>query len=724
MKKRILLLFLCLLLAAAPLGGCAPKEDTGGLDITKEFISLISDGEYAAAWELLDAGTKYDQSEIAEDRRENTTQPGKTITLEQFVQRYTNIFDALGITSMTVEDISYQKSELIAMVTYTMTYHSQVGGELTYTFHTDAIKEDGQWRVEWTPAMILPDLDWGYTVRVSTLPARRGEILAGTQVLAQNVNAVTVYAVPSKITDRELFLSRVSALLDTSREALAQKLDRAYNDFALLKQFYPDELDDLTREELLLNAGLGIDESNYGTLRNYPMKDSLAHIVGYVGRISTEELMEYTGSTAGNERYNGDSVVGKTGLEKKYETELRGVDGKLYFIADGTGARVSTICSIPARHGYDVQLTMDADLQQRLDEVVELTLWGTDTAGAVIVMDPHTGAVEAMGSYPAYDLNEFARGISEKSWQEILNQENTPLYNRLIQGQYPPGSIFKPFTAAMVLEEGILTAGDEFPDGKGEDIEDNKWRPSDEGEFGPWAYAAITRVSLNNRHRPLNMHNAIVDSDNIYFAWAALKTGESLFETYFESLGMNQSVPFDLSVSKSQLLNSSSQWNPQLLADSGYGQGEVLTTPMQICAMYTAFANHTGDMMVPYCVKGLYENTEDGRYRCVQAAEPQVWIEDTMSPDVITAIEPMMEDVQNIGTGYHLGLKRKVSVACKTGTAEIGSDKSREIAWFVGYRTGVEPEQERLVLVMLELPTAKEYAELKFDIARELLELE
>jgi len=108
----------------------------------------------------------------------------------------------------------------------------------------------------------------------------------------------------------------------------------------------------------------------------------------------------------------------------------------------------------------------------------------------------------------------------------------------------------------------------------------------------------------------------------------------------------------------------------------------------------------------------------------VQATEPRVWIEDTMTPEVAIALEPMMEDVQNIGTGYHLGLKRKVSVACKTGTAEIGSDKSREIAWFVGYRTGVEPEQERLVLVMLELPTQDEYAELKFDIARELLELE
>ena len=237
-------------------------------------------------------------------------------------------------------------------------------------------------------------------------------------------------------------------------------------------------------------------------------------------------------------------------------------------------------------------LTIDIDLQKRAEEVLNVLL--PDIAAAVVVIDPTTGALETIASNPTYNLNDFVRGISDEDWNALISSSGKPLFNHATTGLYPPGSIFKPFTASLALESGVITKNTEFT----QKIENDLWTPSG---FGAWTYPAIKRIKLNNRPTPLNMRTAMITSDNIYFAYAALKSGQEGFMAFAQSIGLGEAIPFELSTAKSQLKNDATEFNIKYLADSGYGQGEMLFTPLQLAAAFGAFANN-GDIMQPvYC---------------------------------------------------------------------------------------------------------------------------
>ena len=186
-------------------------------------------------------------------------------------------------------------------------------------------------------------------------------------------------------------------------------------------------------------------------------------------------------------------------------------------------------------------------------------------------------------------------------------------------------------------------------------------------------------------------------------------------------------MPFELSVAKSTLkvkYDTEEQWNLRSIAETGYGQGQVTIAPLQLATMYCAFRNG-GNIPVPRITDSLYR-TNGTDYTPYQTFENKTWIEGAIQPYTITVLTPMMKNIMSKdynGTGSRLRA-RGCTVAGKTGTAEIGSDKSREISWFVGFRTDVAEEDELLVLVMLEIPTTDEYKYLKFDIARELISLD
>jgi penicillin-binding protein len=262
-----------------------------------------------------------------------------------------------------------------------------------------------------------------------------------------------------------------------------------------------------------------------------------------------------------------------------------------------------------------------------------------------------------------------------------------------------------------------MTPSTEFPS-RNEKIEEDKWRPSDTGEFGPWRGAVITRVYINNRKSPLNMKNAMLDSDNIYFAYSALRTGISDYLDYIEPIGFTEAVPFDLPVQKAQLKNEKAEWSPMLLAATSFGQGEVLMTPLQAAAMFSVFANN-GSIMRPYVVEGLYR--ENGtEYERLEGGEPTVWKENVISQEIINTLLPMLVEVNENGTGAWLDLKREIKIAGKTGTTQVDGNGNRELAWYAGFRA--EGDNPRLVLVMLELPANVEaFSQTKFDIARPLL---
>lgn len=247
------------------------------------------------------------------------------------------------------------------------------------------------------------------------------------------------------------FLQQTSRLLNMTEANIDKKLEKAYDDVAILKQYYSDQLADSIKEQLLQIDGIGIDEGNYLKVREYPQGKLLAHLVGYVGSVpgdTKEQLKEELdrlneGRSEREGLYNSDSRVGRLGLELQYEKELRGKDGELIYICTADGRNRKTIYKLDAEDGYDIELSIDMGLQRRVEEVMGLALYGDTTAGAVVVMNPKTGAINAMYSWPSYDINLFTRGISSSDYSALLNNKAKPMINRVTQGLYPPGSTMK-----------------------------------------------------------------------------------------------------------------------------------------------------------------------------------------------------------------------------------------------------------------------------------------
>jgi penicillin-binding protein len=601
---------------------------------------------------------------------------------------------------------------------------------------------------------------WGDTFDRATLAAERGDIVSHGAVVATNVRLVTVYALLSEIapknvltdeimqenagmseqdaekeadrlySDAEYLNTRFSAEFDAAAAEIAAVLDldaaelrtkfgKNTNEFITVYQAMPDEVTVEQQEQLNAVNGVHVDTEHYGSKRYYPYGSLLAHTLGYISFATWEEIQTYNeGRDPNDGLYTTDSKVGKSGIEKLYERELRGKDGYYFFIRGTDGAVKKVIYRKHKVDGSDVMLTIDFKLQQRTEELLDLVLFGTDTAGAVVVMNPKTGEVNAIASNPSYDLNRFIKGMSGDEYKALEDQENEPLRNRATRELYPPGSTFKAFTAAAALDTGTVNENYVFTGY----IDNDYWKPTG---YGEWPWPRIKRTRVYHRTEPMNMTNCMLHSDNIYFADVALKIGQEKFIAYFnEKLGMDKSLPYELGAARSQLYSRGSVMDNKMLADSGYGQGQVLVTPLQLAAMFSAFANN-GDMPTPRITDGLYV-TDGVEYKCIRKSEYSVWMEDAISTNAINKIIPMLQgvvDPNKNGTGRSLRVTN-VDVAAKTGSAEIGKDKTRMYSWFAGFRLNVAQEDERVVIVMLDVPDSGAYSSLKFQIARELLKLD
>ena len=513
--------------------------------------------------------------------------------------------------------------------------------------------------------------------------------------------------------------AEIAAVLDLDAAELRTKFGKNANEFITVYQAMPDEVTVEQQEQLNAVNGVHVDAEHYGSKRYYPYGSLLAHTLGYISFATWEEIQTYNeGRDPNDGLYTTDSKVGKSGIEKLYERELRGKDGYYFFIRGTDGAVKKVIYRKDKVDGSDVMLTIDFKLQQRTEELLDLVLFGTDTAGAVVVMNPKTGEVNAIASNPSYDLNRFIKGMSGDEYKALEEQENEPLRNRATRELYPPGSTFKAFTAAAALDTGTVNENYVFTGY----IDNDYWKPTG---YGEWPWPRIKRTRVYHRTEPMNMTNCMLHSDNIYFADVALKIGQEKFIAYFnEKLGMDKSLPYELGAARSQLYSRGSVMDNKMLADSGYGQGQVLVTPLQLAAMFSAFANN-GDMPTPRITDGLYV-TDGVEYKCIRKSEYSVWMEDTISTNAINKIVPMLQgvvDPNKNGTGRSLRVTN-VDVAAKTGSAEIGKDKTRMYSWFAGFRLNVAQEDERVVIVMLDVPDSGAYSSLKFQIARELLKLD
>ena len=730
--------------------GCASAPRGGGIEACTKFLAYVTEGSYGAAYELMSDSVKNMTGQPTEGAAE-------MISYQEFLDKYTQIYDAIGVYGITYEITTQTEGTTTATVGYTMTYETEKAGELSSNeYIIKALYENGKWGVIWSPACIFPELQWGDKLLLGVNYPKRGEIFdAQGELLVKNIDPVAIFAVPSSIKDPDKFLEQVLAISELQPRGslyqdwygIVKNASTSKNSSVVLSRIYPDQLDEQLENRILAVEGLGIDRSGALTstrFRAYPFGRSASHVLGFASVIWKEDLERF--KEEGSEIYDGDSWLGYSGLEKEYEEILRGTKGSYAYIQGADGTNRMTLYNIPATDGQDLHLTLDIRLQQRVEKVVETVVYDSRVSGTVIMMDPTTGAVQAMYSFPDYDAESFSRGtVGSVAWAQMEKDPQTPMLNRAVQGLYPPGSTFKTLTALCSLETGTLTTEDVFPEDekivlakyKGSSGYKDSWRV----QAGAWAWTGIeevNRTGSSNRHTPMNMESSIIDSDNIYFAWAALNIGWAKFKSYLTYVGIGETVPFDLKTdSVSQLKNEDSEETWDLLYQSGYGQGEILVSPLQM-ATYIGGIHNGGTAMEPYIVDSTWQ-AKGTAYIKESEHTPTVW-KTICSKVNADKLEEMMKGVCALpedhgGTAKYLGIRRTYTIAGKTGTAEIGTGekKNKELAWFIGFRScynaaagggQIAAEEERLVLVMLEIDLndpPEEYTLMKFKIARELL---
>lgn len=705
MRKIIRTLILALMLLSL-LAGCGTS--TRDIDLSKVVSATADPNEprqdpkpfldnYVQLLNAYNFGACY--ALLAPDTQE-------AITLVDFTQRYQNIFDGIDFQGLTISygDLTVEAGKRY-LQSATLTYSSALLDEFTQdvVFSLDYSDNDSTFYLNWTPAMIFTDLTSSTEVKLRTLRPARGEILDSEHnAYAINSYAESVYVQPSKIEDASYTVTALASILGMTtvdvEKALSSSAAVKY-DSAVIKAYPPGGISEATESALTTLPGVGVDRTSMTPIRYYPNGSFFAHSMGYTSAITAEELSKLDSS-----RYDISSYVGRTGLEAAYEDILCGTKGYSLDIYASDGQRLSTVARKEKVDGLDLEVTLDYDLQCRAEEMLE-QLKEEGNAGAAVVLEPTTGEVLAISSFPDFDPNLFVLNSDPETLASyVAADSNSPLYNRAVQGSYIPGSTVKPLIAAMALDDGVVDENYEFT---GEIIK-KQWTPK-----GYWPYPPITRVS--NYSGPVNMSNAITKSDNIYFADVALKAGWEKLEPFLKMIGFDERIPFDLRVSKPGYLNSGNYENMQLLAATGYGQGELIISPLQMACIFSSLANN-GDVMTPRLVRAT-RRMEGTDYAVVDEYSESVWKENIISDHALSTIVPMLRRVVEEGSGRKIHING-LTICGKTGTAEIGSDKTREIAWMIAFVENAD--YNRLVCVTLELP-ANYKGTIRYDLARELL---
>ena len=476
--------------------------------------------------------------------------------------------------------------------------------------------------------------------------------------------------------DEEL-LRALSDIIDMPVAEMRKKLEEnsdSYEPTRLKSNITPEMLTKLEEKKREL-PGVMIEIQ---PVRNYLFKELGVHAIGYVGEVSQYDITQgsYKNMPVG-------SVVGKFGLEKTYDRYVRGIDGSYDEEVDVAGNVVKQLGQIDPVPGKSLQLTIDKDLQQVMEKAVDDHLAYLRASGiapgaraaAIVALDPKTGAVRAMVSRPAFDPNLFVHGISEKDWNIINNDPNYPMTNKVIGGEYPPGSPFKIITGAAALELGKVTPDELIFDSGRHWLIDMR---NAGGEALGW----------------LNFREALRKSDNVYFYEMGNRLGIDNIVTFAKKFGIGSPTGIELEGELSGLLPTPENkkkafpgetWMLGDTFNAAIGQGINLATPLQL-AMVMSCVAADGVYHPPYLVENLLNN--DGSI--YQKVEHKPARDIGVSINTLRLIQKALEGVAEEGgtAAYFANLPRQI--AAKTGTAE--NPHGQDHGLFVAYGPVEDPE--------------------------------
>ena len=571
------------------------------------------------------------------------------------------------MTDMQVKIISVEKEyNNTSKFSYKQTMDTDAGNvEFENTVRLSRDKEK-EYLVNWSSSLIFPTLGSNDKVRIKTISAERGAIVdKNGQVLAGSGSVSSVGIVPKKLSEnKDADIEKIAELLGMSADSINKSLSALWvkdDSFVPIKKIAMDATD--LKNQLLQIPGVKITTAKG---RTYPLGEAAAQLVGYVQTITAEELEANRGKG-----YTSTSVIGKAGLEKQYEERLKGKDGVEIYIECEDGKRKTDIAKIDVQNGETIKLTIDSTIQTKLYNELK------DNEGFFVVMHPKTGALLALVSTPSYNPNSFTLGMGTDEWNNIKNDERNPMLTRYLQS-YCPGSTFKPITGAIGLTTETLSTEDTFQY-SGLSWKKNIWGANDD----------ITTLTAYDG--PKNLKNALIHSDNIYFAQAILQIGKKNFTDELDKIKFNENIDFGLTTSKSQYANKIDIPTEKTLADSGYGQGEILVNPIHMASIYSAFVND-GNMIKPYL-----EEKEDNQVEYL--------VENAFSKESANIIkEDLIEVVENPeGTANDMRVDGR-TIAGKTGTAELKASKDAQadvLGWFDCFTTD-DNENQLLVVSMVE----------------------
>ena len=540
--------------------------------------------------------------------------------------------------------------------------------------------------------------------REYALPAPRGKLFdRNGKALVQNIPSTNVVAIdsylPSDDQKKAETIRNLASLFSLSEEEISEsfaEMKKTRQPQTVLKR-------DASQEEMLrflekqdAFPGIVLEQS---VRRQYEDGEIFSHIVGYEGKMTAEELEQYP-------EYALNDSVGRQGLERSYESYLRGVSGAKRLEVDAFGSVQKEIASRDPIPGNDLVLSVDGELQKKLFDTMKQELEKSNLKnGAAVAMDPRNGEVLALVSFPAFDNNVFSGGIRKEVYQGIVQNADRPLFNRVVSGVYPPGSTIKPIIAAAALSEGVIS--------EEKQIESRGSISIGNFRFGDWKAHGFTDI----RH-------AIAVSSDVYFYSVGGGYGDvsglgmTRMKKYDELFGLGEKTGIDLPSEASGFIPDEA-WKQKKLGEKWYvgdsyhaaiGQGFVTATPIQMASAISAIANG-GILYRPKIV--LQTKSVSGE---TQSFPATVMRKDFVAPRILQTIREGMRLTVTEGTARQLN-DIGVDVAGKTGTAQFGTEEKTH-GWFEAFAPYENPE---IVLVVMMEGQYKEDTYNAVPVSREVL---
>ncbi|HAQ4822309.1 TPA: penicillin-binding transpeptidase domain-containing protein [Enterococcus faecium] len=580
-----------------------------GEKTVEQFVQALNKGDYNKA------------AEMTSKKAANKS----ALSEKEILDKYQNIYGAADVKGLQISNLKVDKKD---DSTYSFSYKAKMNtslGELKDLSYKGTLdRNDGQTTINWQPNLVFPEMEGNDKVSLTTQEAARGNIIdRNGEPLATTGKLKQLGVVPSKLGDggeKTANIKAIASSFDLTEDAINQAISQSW---VQPDYFVPLKIIDGATPEL--PAGATIQEVDG---RYYPLGEAAAQLIGYVGDITAEDIDK-------NPELSSNGKIGRSGLEMAFDKDLRGTTGGKLSITDADGVEKKVLIEHEVQNGKDIKLTIDAKAQKTAFD----SLGGK--AGSTVATTPKTGDLLALASSPSYDPNKMTNGISQEDYKAYEENPEHPFISRFATG-YAPGSTFKIITAAIGLDNGTIDPNEVLT------INGLKWQKD-----SSWGSFQTTRVS--SVVSQVDLKTALIYSDNIYAAQETLKMGEKKFRTGLDKFIFGEDLDLPISMNPAQISNEDSFNSDILLADTGYGQGELLINPIQQAAMYSVFTNN-GTLVYPKLIAD--KETKDKKNVISETA-------------VQTIVPDLREVVQDVNGTAHSLSALGIPLAAKTGTAEI-----------------------------------------------------